>query len=284
MILESKNAILLFYMCNPLMRAAWNSWTGKLLLNGVLMENKNHAFRFGCLFALTVMILLAAVPARSDAGERKEETIRIPLKLCDKSDSRGQGWKVVRFQNVPPNRVTCDRDGLHIQVQSSADLLAYCFAQETSVRSILVRGSVTGLPVIPEGQMQGDEKADDFAVRFGLVVSGARKLGRAERFFASELVKRLSELVPESQGIDHALFLNLANDPPPKWRRRIHPLGKGWVRERVACVKKEPGDFELKVELEKACPVFALCIVCDGDHTKSKYQVTIREIELNPKT
>jgi len=162
-------------------------------------------------------------------------------------------------------------------------MLAYCFAQETQVRSILVRGSVTGLPVIPKGQMQGDKKADDFAIRFGLVVSGTRKLGRMERFFASELVKRLSELVPKSQGIDHALFLNLANDPPPKWRRRIHPLGKGRIRERVASVKKGPGDFELKVELEKTCPVFALCIVSDGDHTKSRYEVTVTEIQLNPK-
>jgi len=248
------------------------------------MEERNHTFRFTPLFVLTAIILVAAVPLRSHAGERKEKTIRIPLKLCDKSDGRRQGWKLVRFENIPPNKIACDKDGLHIQVQSSAGMLTYCFAQETQVHSILVRGSVTGLPVIPEGQMQGDKKADDFAIRFGLVVSGTRKLGRMERFFASELVKRLSELVPKSQGIDHALFLNLANDPPPKWRRRIHPLGKGRIRERVASVKKGPGDFELKVELEETCPVFALCIVCDGDHTKSKYRVTVTEIQLNPKT
>jgi len=251
------------------------------LPNGVLTEDKNHMFRFTPLFVLTAIIFVAAV--RSHAGERKEKMIRIPLKLCDKSDSWPQGWKVVRFEDIPPNKITCDKDGLHIRVQSSADLLAYCFERETSVRSILVRGSVTGLPVIPEGHMQGDKKADDFAIRFGLVISGRRKLGRTEKFFASELVKRLSELVPESQGIDHALFLNLANDPPPEWRRRIHPLGKGRIRERVASAKKGPGDFELKVELEKTCPVFALCIVSDGDHTKSKYRVTVTEILLNPK-
>ena len=248
------------------------------------MEDKNHMFRFMPLFVLTAIIFAAAVPLRSYAGERKEKTIRIPLKLCDKSDGRRQGWKVVRFENMPPNKVTCDKGGLHIRVQSSAGLLAYCFERETQVRSILVRGAVTGLPKIPEGTRQGDEKADDFAIRFGLVVSGTRKLGRTEKFFASDLVKRLSELVPKSQGIDHALFLNMANDPPPRWRRRIHPLGKGRVRERVASVKKEPGDFELKVELENTCPVFALCIVCDGDHTKSKYRVTVTEIQLNPKT
>ncbi|MHC4434593.1 MAG: hypothetical protein ACYTBS_22370 [Planctomycetota bacterium] len=254
---------------------------GQKLPNGVLMEDKNHRFRFTALFVLTATVL-AAVPLRSHAGEQKEEPIRIPLKLCDKSDSSRQGWKVVRFEKIPPNKTTSDKSGLHVRIQCSADLLAYCFERETQVRSILVRGAVTGLPKIPEGASQGDRKADDFAIRFGLVVSGTRKLGRMEKFFASELVKCLSELVPKSRGIDHALFLSLANDPGPKWRRRIHPLGNGRIRERVASVKKGPGDFELKVELEKACPVFALCIVCDGDHTKSKYKVTVREIMLNP--
>jgi hypothetical protein len=197
------------------------------------MEDKNHRFRFTALFVLTATIFAAAAPLRSRAGEQEEETIRIPLKLCDISDSSRQGWKVVRFEKIPPNKTTSDKDGLHVRVRCSADLLAYCFERETHVRSILVRGAVNGLPKIPEGTVQGDEKADDFALRFGLVVSGERRLGKTDKFFASELVKRLSELVPKSQGIDHALFLNLANDPGPKWQKRIHPIGKGRVRERV---------------------------------------------------
>ena len=52
----------------------------------------------------------------------------------------------------------------------------------------------------------------------------------------------------------------------------------------MVSIKKGPGDFELKVELERTYPVFALCIVSDGDHTKSKYEVIVREIQLNPKT
>ena len=156
------------------------------------MKDKNHTFRFTPLFVFTAIILAAAVPLWSHAGEQKEETIRIPLKLCDKSDSSRQGWKVIRFEKIPPNKTASDKHGLHIRVQSSADLLAYCFERETQVRSILVRGSVSGLPAIPEGRMQGDKKADDIAIRCGLDVSGRRRHGRMEEFFATELVKRLS--------------------------------------------------------------------------------------------
>jgi hypothetical protein len=146
-----------------------------------------------------------------------------------------------------------------------------------------LRGSVTGLPKIQKNRRQGDKKADDFAIRIGLVISGTKKLGRIEKLFASELVKRLCELVPNSQGIDHVLFLNLANDPPPKWKNRIHPIGKGLLRERVACVSNEPGDFTLRVEFREPRTVLALCIISDGDDTKSKFQVNVRSIILNPK-
>lgn len=235
------------------------------------------------LLTLTVMILLPAVSSLSEADrhDKNSDTFRVPLRLADESSSPDRCWKIVRFQNVPPNEVRADKDGLHIRVQSSADLLAYCFDKQMQVRSVLVCGSVAGLPVIPKGQVQGDDKADDFAIRFGLVVAGKRKLNRRERFFASELVKRLSELVPKSQGIDHALFLNLANDPGPKWRKRTHSLGRGMIQEQIACVSSGPGQFTIDVQLDKPLNVLALCIVSDGDHTESSFQLTVNDILLN---
>jgi len=250
------------------------------------MEHRNRAFQLRFLFALAVILLPPPVPIQADGDTPGENArpVRIPLELADESDKQGKGWKIVRFRNVPPNKVEARKDSLHIRVQSSADLLAYCLSEETQVGRVLVHGSVTGLPVIPESQVQGDEKADDFAIRFGLVVSGKRKLSRRERFFAPKLVRRLSELVPKSQGIDHALFLNLANDPPPEWQRRIHPIGKGLIRERIACVRSDPGQFTIDVQFDKPLKALALCIVSDGDHTKSTYQVTVREIQLNPES
>lgn len=248
------------------------------------MQGTNHVFQIRSLLLLAAIQSCATVLALSDVGAEEDiaKPIRIPLELAGKSDTQSKGWKVVRFKNVTANKWRSDEDGLHARVQHSADLLAYCFGEQMQVRRILVRGSATGLPVIPKGQVQGDEKADDFAIRFGLVVSGTRKLSRMERFFASELAKRLSELVPKSQGIGHALFLNLANDPPPDWRKRTHSLGKGMIREQIACVSSKSGQFTIDARFEKPLNVLALCIVSDGDHTKSRFGVTISDIRLNP--
>lgn len=108
-------------------------------------------------------------------------------------------------------------------------------------------------------------------------------MGKIEKLFASELVKRLSELAPNSQGIDHVLFLNLANDPPPKWQNRIHPIGRGLLRERIACVINEPGDFTLKVKFQERYTLLAFCIISDCDDTKSKIQINVGNFLSNPK-
>ncbi len=248
------------------------------------MEGVRSISRFRHLLAPAIILLSSVAAAHSDAGteDGDEKPIRIPLKLARQSDKQSPGWKVVRFKNVPANKWKSDEDGLHAHVQHSADLVAYCFSKQMQVSRIIVRGSVTGLPVIPRGRVQGDKKADDFAIRFGLVVAGERKLSRRERFFASELVKRLSELVPKPQGIDHALFLNPANDPPPRWRRRTHSLGKGMIREQIACIRSGPGQFTVDVKFPRPLDVLALCIVSDGDHTESSFRMTVRDIQLNP--
>jgi len=248
------------------------------------MENTSGAFQCRRRLVFLVIILLLATLVWSNAVTKKDNPhlIQVPLKLYDKSDSHEQGWKVVQFRNKPPNKIVSDKDGLHIGVDCSVDLLAYCLNEPAEVNGVLLRGSVTGLPGIKENQRQGDKQADDFAIRFGLVISGTRKLGPMEKLFAPDWVKHLCELAPNSQGIDHILFLNLVNDPPPKWRSRIHPVGKGLLREQVGCVKNGAGDFTLKVGFQKPCTVLALCIISDGDDTKSKYRVTVRNIQLNP--
>jgi hypothetical protein len=64
----------------------------------------------------------------------------------------------------------------------------------------------------------------------------------------------------------------------PFWKRCYCEQG----RDALATLE-QAGDFKLQVKFEKPVEVFALCIICDGDHTQSKYHVTIKDIRLNPK-
>jgi len=236
---------------------------------------------------LLSLVVMIGLPIRASGAEtavagEDANAIRIPLRMGGQSDDARKGWKSIRFRGKPANNVSADKEGLHIEVRHSVSLLVQCLSEPTKVHSVVVRGAVTGLPRIPEGKEQGDEKADDFAVRLGLAVSGTKKPGPAERLFAPEIVNRLCELAPDSKGIDHVQFLDLVNDPPPKWHERIHPLGKGLIREQIVCTKGEAGDFTLRAKFKEPLAVFALCICCDGDDTQSHYRVTITEIQLNP--
>jgi hypothetical protein len=49
--------------------------------------------------------------------------------------------------------------------------------------------------------------------------------------------------------------------------------GQGWKALR----------FTKQAGLQKPCEVLALCIISDGEHTRSEYQVTVKNIQLNPK-
>jgi hypothetical protein len=279
-------------MCNPCCTNNPDVWT-RLEINElekyrrrfIAEKNIRGVFRWGFLLIFTAIVLLIAVNTNSDTvkEEGNGQMLRIPLVLCKDTDGKGQGWKVLRFKNRLPNKVTCDEKGLHINVKCSAGLLVFGLDEKTDVNSVVLEGAVTGLPRIPRGKRQGDKKNDDFAIRFGLVISGKRRLNGIEKLFAPELVRHLFEQVPKPGGIDHVLFLNLANDPPQKWKERIHPIGKGLLREQVACIKGTAGDFTIKVEFKKPCRVLALCIICDGDHTKSEFQMTVKDIRLNPK-
>ena len=141
------------------------------------MENISHASRHRGLFVIAVIMLLPAMSVRGDGVDENEngQMLRIPLKLSKDTNGHGQGWKVLRFKNRLPNKVACDEKGLHIKVQCSANLLVYGLDKLTDVNSVVLEGAVTGLPRIPKGKKQGDKKADDFAIRFGLVMAGKKK-------------------------------------------------------------------------------------------------------------
>jgi hypothetical protein len=104
------------------------------------MENTGGVFHYQYRFVFLVIILLLVTPALSTAVTKKEtpHLIQIPLKLIGKPDCNEHGWKVVRFQNKPANKIIPDKDGLHIKVDYSVNLLAYYLSEPVEVNGILL--------------------------------------------------------------------------------------------------------------------------------------------------
>ena len=200
---------------------------------------------------------------------------RVPLEL----DS--QHWHLLEYHNIPANRVSQNEGGIRIDVQASASPLIYTFEQPQSIRHISVSGKISLLPAIPEGAQQGDRGADDFPFRLGLVLEGDKNLTFAQRLIASDWVKQLFDLAPESSGIDQVRFLNLRNPAPVNWQQRIHPESRGLFTEVIVGQADANMRFELEHTLDAPLRVLALWISADGDDTGSFYSLTLDSVSYN---
>lgn len=200
----------------------------------------------------------------------------VPLQLDNHS------WQSLTYKNIKANTVSQTDNGFHIAVSASASPLIYVFEKPLTIQDIKVLGKMGQLPVIPKGVHQGDKGADDFPFRLGLVMAGEKTLNFAEKLIAPKWVQTLYELAPKGTGVDHILFLNLANlGISPSWKQRNHPRSKGLFKETIVKQIAPDQQFDLSYSLPQPASVLALWISSDGDDTASSYELTLDSISLN---
>lgn len=188
-------------------------------------------------------------------------------------------WQTLEYKGIPANTVRQTDDVVKIGVNASASPLIYVFDQPQSLKQIQVKGEIIGnLPGIPNELKQGEQGADDFAFRIGLVIAGTKRLNFAQKLIAADWVTTLYDLAPEGEGIDHVQFLNLANPGTTTWNQRVHPLSKGLFVETIVNKIHPNENFELNYTLPEATRVLALWISSDGDDTASSYTVKLNNI------
>jgi len=200
--------------------------------------------------------------------------VSVPMQLDN------QHWQALEYRSIPANRVTQLEQGLKIQVDASASPLIYVFDEAKTINEVSVMGMIGQLPVIPPGLVQGEKGADDFPFRLGLVLEGDKTLSLAQELFAAQWVKILFNLAPEASGIDHIMFLNLANSGLASSfaAKREHPDGNGLYTELIVERVFAEQNFNINYALPMPERVIALWISADGDDTGSKYALTVNSI------
>lgn len=216
-------------------------------------------------------ILLFALLGLTGAGHAHE----IPLQL------KHENWLQLEYDRIPSNQVIQLENALKIQVRASASPLIYLFDEPVLLNEINVTGKMGDLPSIPRDKQQGEQGADDFPFRIGLVLEGEKTLNFAQRLIAAQWVKILFDLAPADTGIDHIRFLNLANSGPLDWRERQHPGGKELFTETIVAQVEPHQPFHLDYTLPTPERVLALWISADGDDTQSEYAFSIHSIHYN---
>ena len=199
----------------------------------------------------------------------------VPLRLTDKR------WQNLKYTSIEPNTLIQLDDGIKISVRESNSPLIYVFDKPQKITSVNVTGYISDLPVFPDGKEQGEKGLDDFALRFGLVLQGRKRLNFAQKLFAAKWVKTLFNLAPPDTGIDHVLFLDLANPEATSWQQRDIKGGKGLMKEQIVNQINANEPFTLDHTFDHSLDVLAFWISSDGDDSKSIFEVTINSISYN---
>ena len=184
-------------------------------------------------------------------------------------------WSVLAFNKIPQNQVTFTEGQLEVKVDKSAGPLVYKLDAPLLVSDFVLKGELSGAK-IPE-KSSFDE---DSVLRFGLVVTGDKKLTAAKRLFAADWIIKLFSLAPKGTGLDKIYFFNSTDREGLVGKNRPHPKSE-LISEEVIKVIDRQGQFEISHNLAKPLEAAAIWLSIDGDDTKSAFTIKLKEINLN---
>lgn len=188
-------------------------------------------------------------------------------------------WKNLSYSSIPPNEVTVSDGALLISVEDSASPLVHGFDEPLMLTGITVVATYSGGLRIPDDATQGDENADDFVLKVGVVESGDRTLNWLQRRIAADWIKRLHELAPEDSGIRRINFLSTTQSGSLLGTGRTHPLSDLLYEQRITLVEG-PGEFRISHRFPEPVEALGLWLSSDGDNTNSSFEVRVERITL----
>jgi len=213
---------------------------------------------------ISIALLLGSVAASA---------LDVPVNSMDR-------WITLSFSSIEANEVSVRNDALLVKVDGSASPLVYQLDAPTAVTGVTVVASWTGELQVPEGLAQGEEGADDFVLKFGVVEAGEQTLNWLQRRVAADWIKQLFRLAPEGLGVERINFLSTTQDADLLGSTRIHPLSDLLYEQRVTYLEKS-GEFELTQQFDDSVDVLGLWISADGDDTDSRFDLQIEQITLH---
>ena len=191
-------------------------------------------------------------------------------------------WKQETYSKIPKNEVAFSTDGLLVKVDKSASPLIFPLQPVKNVERFRISGDFRGLPKISTSSIQGSKGEDDFALRIGFVIPGQNRLSGLKRFFAPAWITGIYSAIPSDSGIERVQFFNVTQSRTLLGRSRIHPSSE-LISEEFFALAERDGPFDYSYDFKEPIETAAIWISIDGDDTKSKFDVLIRQMEIRVK-
>ena len=187
-------------------------------------------------------------------------------------------WQQLKYSSIPSNTVHFVDGRMTISVNKSASPLIYPLSRPVVLDQISVSLHIQGHLNLA-GQQQGEEGADDFLFRLGVVYEGERQMNMLQRAIAPEWIKTLYDLAPEETGVDSIAFYNVYSDPRLAGQQRTHP-SSDLLHEYFVLPQTENGYVEMTIRPNPNRKVLGLWLSSDGDDTSSSFSVEIHSLTL----
>jgi len=214
-----------------------------------------------------------AAPERVATSGSHTNTQILRLPLHDQT-----AWRLSSYDRIPAHELEFSAAGLVMSVKRSAMPLIYALPGPLRIRSVKVRGQLSGQLAIPAGR-QGQKDFDDFGLRIGLVEPGTTRLTSRQRQTALPWVRSLFDLAPPGRGIAKVHFLNLATEHAQVGQKRRHPRSEHFEEEVLAAPDPE-GHFDFGRTYQPPLETCAVWIAVDGDDSSSTFKTTLTQLEL----
>ncbi len=198
-----------------------------------------------------------------------------------------KNFEVLTFSSIKPNVVAFHDKEIKITVEGSASPLIYPLKKPKMFKRVSLKGKIKGKLNLPSPKKinQGDKGADDFTFRLGLVTEGKKTLNFFQRAIAPSWITKLYSLGKKARasGIKEIVFYNVVQEKSLLGKEREHPISE-LLKEKFIIAPNKEGEFEMTLT-EKDLPdenIVALWISCDGDDTKSSYEISLSDITFVP--
>ncbi|MGB5580750.1 MAG: hypothetical protein WBM68_09325, partial [Woeseia sp.] len=147
------------------------------------------------------------------------------------------------------------------------------------ITGFTVAASWSGALNIPPGVIQGEQGADDFVLKFGIVEAGDRRLNWLQRRIAADWIKQLFKLAPPDSGVSRINFLSTTQQKNLLGSSRTHPLSELLFENRILYLDST-GPFEMSYDFAEPVEALGLWLSIDGDDTGSSFDLHISDIAL----
>jgi hypothetical protein len=180
----------------------------------------------------------------------------------------------IQFDKIPATNYSTKDGILQADVNNSSSILIRPFDAVKSVKAVSFLWKAEGGPAVKNAEQEKEKKGDDVTLRVGLMLNGDKP---TVPFFAPSWVKATEKVMKLPS--DKIINLSVAtkNSPGTEWES---PYSDSITYLSLASQPAADGWQTAETTFAKPLNVVGYWIIADGDDTKSKFTVSMKNLEI----